>query len=127
MTARAERMFKLCRRLIVEGGAGHQPRIDFNLSAAKSPAMTTISATATSGADGWLQLQVPEALRGQPLEIVAVLQPAKVADLDAPVRRQRAYAALEQLADLGGIAGIAEPAAWQRALRMERPLPGRED
>jgi len=89
--------------------------------------MTTISATATSGADGWLQLQVPEVLRGQPLEIVAVLQPAKVADLDAPVRRQRAYAALEQLADLGGLAGIAEPAAWQRALRMERPLPGRED
>jgi len=108
-------------------GAGQQPRIDFNLSAAKSLAMTTISATATSGADGWLQLQVPEVLRGQPLEIVAVLQPAKVADLDAPVRRQRAYAALEQLADLGGLAGIAEPAAWQRALRMERPLPGRED
>ena len=89
--------------------------------------MTTISTTATSGADGWLHLQVPEVLRGQPLEVVAVLQSAKVTDLDAPVRRQRAYAALEQLADLGGLADVAEPAAWQRALPSERPLPGRED
>jgi hypothetical protein len=88
--------------------------------------MMTISTTATSGADGWLQLQVPEVLRGQPLEVVAVLQLAKAADLDAPVRRQRAYAALEQLARLGGIAGIADPTAWQRGQRLERPLPGRE-
>ena len=87
--------------------------------------MTTISTTATSGADGWLQLQVPEVLRGQPLEVVAVLQPAH-ASADAPVRRQRAYEALEQLARLGGFAGIADPAAWQRALRLERTLPGRE-
>ena len=123
MTARAEGVFKLCRRLILAEGGGHPPRIDFKLSAAKSPAMTTISTTATSGADGWLQLQVPEVLRGQPLEVVAVLQPAKATDMDAPVRRQRAYAALEQLAHLGG---IADPAAWQRTLRLEQPLPGRE-
>jgi ABC-type uncharacterized transport system YnjBCD ATPase subunit len=69
---------------------------------------------------------VPEVLRGQPLEVVAVLQLAKAADLDAPVRRQRAYAALEQLAGLGGISGIADPKAWQRGQRLERPLPGRE-
>lgn len=35
--------------------------------------------------------------------------------------------ALEVLARGGGLAGITDPAAWQRELRHDRALPGRED
>ena len=35
--------------------------------------------------------------------------------------------ALEVLARDGGIAGITDPTAWQREIRHDRVLPGRED
>lgn len=38
-----------------------------------------------------------------------------------------AVSALEELAILGGIASIPDPPAWQRDIREDRPLPGRED
>lgn len=34
--------------------------------------------------------------------------------------------ALEALATAGGISAIPDPTAWQRDLRQDRPLPGRE-
>lgn len=34
--------------------------------------------------------------------------------------------ALEQLAGLGGITSISDPVKWQRTMRDERHLPGRE-
>jgi hypothetical protein len=38
-----------------------------------------------------------------------------------------AVSALEEIAEAGGIASIPDPAAWQREIRDERPLPGRDD
>jgi hypothetical protein len=34
---------------------------------------------------------------------------------------------LEQMAARGGVASIPDPDAWQREIRIDRPLPGRED
>lgn len=45
---------------------------------------------------------------------------------DDEQRRQRGLAALNRIAARGGIAGIEDPAAWQREQRADRPLPGRE-
>lgn len=45
---------------------------------------------------------------------------------DAEQRRIRGMAALDRIAARGGIAGISDPAAWQREQRADRPLPGRE-
>ena len=42
-------------------------------------------------------------------------------------RGKRIKAALETLAELGTFADIADPVEWQRELRKDRPLPGRED
>lgn len=42
-------------------------------------------------------------------------------------RSERARAALEALAAMGGIASIPDPSAWQREIRKGRALPGRED
>ncbi len=38
----------------------------------------------------------------------------------------RAMAALERIAEKGGIQSIVDPVAWQREIRKDRPLPGRE-
>jgi hypothetical protein len=42
-------------------------------------------------------------------------------------RGRRAAEALQALADAGGISSIEDPVAWQREIRRDRPLPGRED
>jgi len=39
---------------------------------------------------------------------------------------QRAMAALERIAEKGGITSIVDPVSWQREIRLDRPLPGRE-
>ena len=39
---------------------------------------------------------------------------------------ERAMAALERIAEKGGIRSIVDPVAWQREIRKDRPLPGRE-
>ena len=39
---------------------------------------------------------------------------------------RRAMAALARIADKGGISSIVDPVAWQREIRKDRPLPGRE-
>lgn len=41
-------------------------------------------------------------------------------------RRAQALAALNRIASRGGIAGIADPMAWEREQRADRPLRGRE-
>ncbi len=38
---------------------------------------------------------------------------------------RRAMAALERIAQKGGISSIVDPVAWQREIRKDRPLPGR--
>ncbi|HYW11535.1 MAG TPA: hypothetical protein VE871_06240 [Longimicrobium sp.] len=43
-------------------------------------------------------------------------------------RGRRMARALQRAADAGGaLAEIADPVAWQREIRQDRPLPGRED
>jgi hypothetical protein len=42
-------------------------------------------------------------------------------------RGLRAAAALERLANAGAFAEIEDPVAWQREIRQDRPLPGREE
>jgi len=40
-------------------------------------------------------------------------------------RRQRLRKAFETLAELGTFAEITDPVEWQRQIRKDRPLPGR--
>ena len=42
-------------------------------------------------------------------------------------RGKRIKAALQALADLGTFAHITDPVEWQRQIRKDRPLPGREE
>jgi len=56
---------------------------------------------------------------------VTILETPLAATADAR-RSQRVAAALERVAARDTLAAIADPVAWQRELRQERPLPGRE-
>lgn len=53
-----------------------------------------------------------------------------VTRVDEPIKSvpngRRAMEALERIAEKGGIQSIVDPVAWQREIREERPLPGRE-
>lgn len=42
-------------------------------------------------------------------------------------RIARGIAALERLAEMGAFDHIEDPGEWQREIREDRPLPGRED
>lgn len=69
----------------------------------------------------------PPALNGGTTDVlVTVLGSHEAGTADkAELRRQR-VAALERIAARGGIKSIPDPVAWQREMREDRPLPGRE-
>jgi hypothetical protein len=48
------------------------------------------------------------------------------ADIAKAERGRRMAAALETLANKGGLGAIPDPSVWQRESRRDRPLPGRE-
>ena len=52
---------------------------------------------------------------------------ARGASDDVEARRRRVTAALDALRRSGAFARIPDPASWQREIRKDRPLPGRED
>lgn len=59
---------------------------------------------------------------GRPVRVhITVLEPA-AAEPDRS-RGQAMADALQKIADRGGIAAIPDPAAWQRDIRQDRPLP----
>jgi hypothetical protein len=68
----------------------------------------------------------PPALDGPTLVEITILRPAETEE-ERRARGRRAAEALQQIAEAGGIASIEDPVAWQREIRRDRPLPGRED
>jgi hypothetical protein len=58
---------------------------------------------------------------------ITLLKPRPESEESRRARRQLAVDALAELAAAGGIKSIPDPAAWEREIRQDRPLPGRED
>ena len=46
---------------------------------------------------------------------------------DTDLSGKTVFELLQELADMGAFAEIDDPVAWQREIRKDRPLPGRED
>jgi hypothetical protein len=68
----------------------------------------------------------PPDLEGPTLAEITVIRPESEEERRA--RGLRAAEALRQVGEAGGaIASIEDPVAWQREIRRDRPLPGRED
>jgi hypothetical protein len=72
----------------------------------------------------WLG-EAPESETDQPLSVqVTILEQGTAAE---EVSRGQAMAALlEQIAARSTLSDMADPVKWQRELRQDRPLPGRE-
>ncbi|MSU59041.1 MAG: hypothetical protein EXS35_12890 [Pedosphaera sp.] len=86
--------------------------------------MSTITAILEADADGTLHLPLPADLRRGKVKVVATLESEREAT-DRPTR-EAALAALRQLQARGTFKKITDPVAWQREIRVDRPLPGRD-
>lgn len=84
--------------------------------------MSTITAILEADEDGTLHLPIPAELKGAKLEVIATITP--LADVLRSTPEQM-IAALNKLHELGTFREIADPVAWQREIRKDRPLPGR--
>jgi hypothetical protein len=85
--------------------------------------MSTITAILEADADGTLHLPLPAELRHGKIKVEAKLEAAP--EKSERPTRESALAALRQLRALGTFKAIADPVAWQREIRKDRPLPGR--
>ena len=84
--------------------------------------MSTITAILEPDADGTLHLPLPVELRHGKVNVVATLErPVAV-----PSPRATPLESLKELRKLGAFRDIADPVAWQREQRQDRPLPGRD-
>jgi hypothetical protein len=70
-------------------------------------------------------IDTPPDLQGDTEVQITFVQPESAEERRA--RGQKAAAALERIARAGGIRSIPDPSAWQREIRQDRPLPGRDD
>lgn len=72
-------------------------------------------------------IDTPPAPEGPTQVAITLLTPQPESEDVRRAQRQLAVAALAELAAAGGIASIPDPAAWEREIRQDRPLPGREE
>ena len=68
----------------------------------------------------------PETNGGIPVHITVLSERAAAAQEKA-TRGAEMADALQAVANAGGISSIPDPVAWQREVRKDRPLPGRDD
>lgn len=85
--------------------------------------MSKITAILEADEDGTLHLPVPPELRNGKVRVTATLEAAWEA---AGAERGTPLEALKELRKLGTFKEIADPVAWQREQRRDRPLPGRD-
>ena len=87
---------------------------------------TEYKAKLTDGKVEWNGTPPPPYLNGAEL-VVTVARPEKFSELPKGERGRRMRAALENLARSNAFAEIKDPVAWQREIRKDRTLPGRND
>jgi len=85
--------------------------------------MSKISAILEADEDGTLHLPLPPELRNTRVRVTATLEAAP--ETVGPEQRTP-LEALKELRKLGTFKDVADPVAWQREQRRDRPLPGRD-
>ena len=89
--------------------------------------MTTYKAKLTGTELVWTEDKPQLPNGGLSANVLVTILPQSPAGPTAAELRQRRVAALARIAARGGIRSITDPVAWQREMREDRPLPGRED
>jgi hypothetical protein len=92
--------------------------------------MSLITAILEADADGTLHLPLPAELRHGKIAVTATVEAANGASSSVlratPEMLRRRHEAFERLRQLNPFREMADPVAWQREIRKDRPLPGRE-
>ena len=90
--------------------------------------MSTITAILEADADGTLHLPLPAELRHGKIKVEAKLEPApgEVSDAAEAERQRRLLAIMERIRARNPFKGIDDPVAWQREMRADVKLPGRD-
>ena len=110
--------------------------LSFSADAGSFRRMSTITAILEPDADGTLHLPLPEELRHGKVKVEAKLESVEAGTGGARAPRarmtatvemiERRKAALAEIRRLNPYRDITDPVAWQREIRQDRPLPGRE-
>ena len=88
---------------------------------------STYNAVLTGGTLQWSD-EVPEAVAtGQPVSVQVTILDESLPHSQRQARGHQMAAALDRLAASSGLPRIADPVAWQRDIRQDRGLPGRDD
>lgn len=74
--------------------------------------------------DGRIEWLDPPPRRDQPIPVHILIPNEETGNEEG--RGKTMAAALKRLADRGGISAIKDPVEWQRGLREDRHLPGRD-
>ena len=92
--------------------------------------MSTITVILEPDADGTLHLPLPADLRGGKVRVTATLanvdESAAASPRATPEMLRKRKEAFERLRQLNPFRDIEDPVAWQREMRKDRPLPGRD-
>ena len=86
---------------------------------------TEYKAKLKEGRVEWADEPPPSSLDGVDV-IVTVAAPWKMSESERRERGEGMAAALREIASRGGIKSIPDPVAWQREIREDKPLFGRE-
>lgn len=87
--------------------------------------MSTITAILEPDSDGTLHLPLPLELRRGKVRVEAKLEPAPGETSEA-VRQERLASIMEQIRARNPFSVIKDPVAWQREMREDVKLPGRD-
>jgi len=92
--------------------------------------MSTITAILEADTDGTLHLPVPAELRRGKLKVEATVERvgehASALPLATPEMLRKRKEAFEKLREVNPFRDIKDPVAWQREIRKDRPLQGRD-
>ena len=90
--------------------------------------MNTITAILEPDADGTVHVPLPAGPPPGASKGTATFEPSTqpLPPMALEERRGKIEAALKTLRDRGTFASIVDPVAWQRDIRQDRPLPGRD-
>jgi hypothetical protein len=77
--------------------------------------------------DGSLHLPLPAGMRRGRVKVIATLTSVPGSTEDEVRKKEGTMASLRRIAARGGMKNIPDPARWQREIRLDRSLPGREE
>ena len=88
--------------------------------------MSTITAVIEADADGTLHLPLPAELRGGKIRVEVKMEAVEKSDMSEEQRKRELLEIMARIRARNPFKDITDPVAWQREMREDVVLPGRE-